>query len=81
MKMTPFANDADSDAIGALTVENGTDRIALYGDLTITRDQAGLAQARELHDFLGAVLGVLQGEALPKQIQDRPTTKVANPFE
>ena len=42
-KLTPFADDAASTSIGSLTVENGTDRIALSGSLDLTRDKAGLA--------------------------------------
>ncbi len=39
MTLTPFADDAASVSIGKLTIENGTDRVALYGSLDITRDQ------------------------------------------
>ena len=46
----PFANDSDSIGIGGLTVENGTDQIAVYGNLDITRDKAGLAAARKLKE-------------------------------
>lgn len=80
MKMIPYANDADSLAIDGLTIENGTDRITLYGDLTLSRDQAGLARARELHQFLGAALAVLESQDLPAKIQDKPSGDVANPF-
>ena len=34
--LKPFADDAASISIGELTVENGTDRIALYGSLDLT---------------------------------------------
>ena len=53
-KLTPLADDAASISIGELTVENGTDRIALYGSLDLTRDKPGLAQGRALKDF-GAI--------------------------
>ena len=46
MALTPFADDAASVSVGKLTFENGTDRVALYGSLDITRDQQGLAHAR-----------------------------------
>ncbi len=78
--MKPYANDADSAAIDGLTIENGTDRINLYGNLTLTRDRAGLAHARQLHALLQGVLQVLEAEQLPEHIQDRPTNTVDNPF-
>ena len=48
VKLTPFADDAASVSIGKLTVENGTDRVSLYGLLDLTRDKHGLAQALAL---------------------------------
>ena len=42
----PFADDAASISIILLTVENGTDRIALYGSLNLIRDWQGFADAR-----------------------------------
>jgi hypothetical protein len=41
----PFADDSTSLSIGDRAIENGTDRVALYGSLDITRDQAGQKQA------------------------------------
>ena len=52
----PFANDSDSIGIGGLTVENGTDQIAVYGNLDITRDKAGLAAARKLKALVDAAV-------------------------
>ena len=78
----PFRDDASSSSIAGLTVENGTDAIAVYGNLTITRDQAGLATARELSRFLIAVVAVLQSEPdLPTKVAapTSPTT-IPNPF-
>ena len=40
-KFARFADDAVSVSIGKFTVENGTDRIALYGSLDLTRDRRG----------------------------------------
>ena len=54
MTLTPFADDAASVSIGKLTIENGTDRVALYGSLDITRDQQGLVHARALLAILQA---------------------------
>ncbi len=78
--MHPYANDADSDAIDGLTIENGTDRLSLYGSLTLTRDQVGLARARQLLALLQQAVAVLEAAPLPEQIAERPATKVANPF-
>ena len=83
MTLTPFADDAASVSIGKLTVENGTDRVALYGSLDITRDQQGLAHGRALLAIVQAAVQRLEGEAglpaaLPAAV--KPKT-VANPFE
>ena len=83
MTFQPFADDSASTAIGGLTVENGTDRLALYGSLDITRDKQGLANARVLLDLLTRTVSEL--EAHPGRLADepRPTTapkSVRNPF-
>jgi hypothetical protein len=48
--LKPFQDDGTSIGIGGFTIENGTDRIAVYGQTDITRDQAGLRVARERLD-------------------------------
>lgn len=80
--MKPFANDSDSLGIGAdLTVENGSDRISIYGSISITRDQVGLADARTLLTILQKAVAVMEADAkLPAKIQDKPTTQSPNPF-
>ena len=83
MTLTPFADDAASVSIGKLTVENGTDGVALYGSLDITRDQQGLAHARALLAIVQGAVQSLEGEkGLPAVVPDpgKPKT-VANPFE
>ncbi len=81
---TPFADDTASATICGLTAENGRDRIALYGQGEITRDTAGLAQARSLLALLGDVVKALGDDAsLPQQAplaKTRPTKAVRNPF-
>ena len=80
--LTPFADDAASVGIGKLTIENGTDRLALYGSLDITRDKAGLKQALELKAILDKAVEVLSSDhALPERVAppDKPKT-VNNPF-
>ena len=81
-KLTPFADDAASVSIDALTVENGTERIALYGSLDITRDKAGLAWARALKALLDQTVQHLEAEMdLPEVLPALPAAKsVSNPF-
>lgn len=78
----PFANDAQATSVGGLNLENGTDRIAVYGTLDLSRDQAGLAQARALRSLLDGVVQALEADphlaaALPAPA--KPGT-VRNPF-
>ncbi len=81
-KLTPFADDSASILIGELTIENGTDRIALYGSLDLTRDKPGLAKARALKALLDEVVRRLEAEKdLPHAVPaDLPAKSVANPF-
>ena len=68
--------------IGSLTIENGTDRIAIYGSLDLTRDKAGLAHALALKALLDQAVQHLQADkALPDAApkSDVPK-KVPNPF-
>lgn len=79
----PFADDASVRTIGALSFENGTDRIALHGSLDLTRDKAGLAQARLLRDTLEAIVKVLEAGDLPEAVAEAPDAapkSVPNPF-
>ncbi len=80
----PFADDTASTTLAGLTAENGRDRIALYGEGEITRDKAGLAQARALLALLGDVVKALSDDpALPQKApaaQEKPTKVVDNPF-
>ncbi|MBE7200916.1 MAG: hypothetical protein INR70_24360 [Parafilimonas terrae] len=79
----PFADDAGVRTIGALSFENGTDRIALHGSLDLTRDKAGLTQARLLRQTLDAIVTALEGDDLPDTVAEAPGAapkSVANPF-
>lgn len=82
MPLVPFADDSATAAIGGLTIENGSDRVALYGSLDLTLDQAGLAHARALRAILDAAVRHLEAQpALPKTLPPPPTGgHVANPF-
>lgn len=81
-KLTPFADDAASITIGELTVENGTDRIALYGSLDLTRDKQGLSHARALLSLLEqAIQGLEADKGLPDAVPPPVAAKtVKNPF-
>ncbi len=77
---TPFADESSVLSIGEWTAENRTDRISLYGSLELTRDQAGLAKARQLQSLLNAVVAQLEAADLPEAISVKAVETVANPF-
>ena len=81
-KLVPFADDAASVTIAELTIENGAERIGLYGSLDITRDKAGLAKARALKALLDQAVQHLEAEKdLPETVlAPAPAKSVANPF-
>ncbi|WP_244816880.1 hypothetical protein [Caballeronia sp. Lep1P3] len=82
----PFANDTDAMNIAgdAINIVNGKTRVTVSGDLSIARDQAGLAAAKALHEALGAIVSALEKEAnLPAKLADEPpapTGTANNPF-
>ena len=77
----PYANESDVIRIGALEIENRTDRISLTGDVVLTRDQAGLALARDLQALIGEVVKALEAEEkLPGTVEVKPAQVVKNPF-
>ena len=77
----PYANESDVLRIGALEVENRTDRVTLTGDVVLTRDQAGLALAKELQALIGEVVQALQAdEKLPKAVKIESARTIKNPF-
>ncbi|MGI4954092.1 MAG: hypothetical protein ACRYGM_19995 [Janthinobacterium lividum] len=80
--MKPFADDSAATSVGDLRLENGRDRIAVYGSLDLTRDQAGLALAREMHQVLESIIQVMEADkALPASIPAaKPPGTVRNPF-
>lgn len=78
----PFQNDDEAASLEGLTIENSHKRIAIYGDIGLTRDQKGLANARELRDLLNEIVRVLESDkTLPDEIAHPPTTMVDNPFK
>lgn len=80
--MKPFADDSRSVAVGGLTVENGRDKVAMYGSLDLTRDKAGLEHARALRALLDAAIQAMEADpALPTAIPlPKPAQTVKNPF-
>jgi hypothetical protein len=80
--MEPFKNETESITLGQLTVENRFDQVEIYGSLSSTRDQAGLALALKLKSIIDATVDHLQHASdLPTQITFRPTDNVDNPFK
>jgi hypothetical protein len=79
---TPFENDMESVGYEGLTVENGLDAIALYGQIRLTRDREGLRRALWLRDFADAVVARLSAEKdLPDSVDGpKPTGSMKNPF-
>jgi hypothetical protein len=79
--MRVFENESETVDIGKLTIENRTDRVTIYGSLDVTRDQAGLAAAKELKATLDAVVAFLEGQTLPEHIQIKAPGEIKNPFK
>jgi hypothetical protein len=80
-QFTPYANESDVVEIGNLMLENRVDRITISGDIDLTLDQLGLAQARQLHRLLADVIDVLESQALPERLPPPVIKSVANPFD
>lgn len=77
----PFENATESHSIHDLTLENDIDRVNIYGNLQLSKDQAGLDAAKALQAFLNSVVGALEAEVnLPQQIQTKDSNEVENPF-
>ncbi|WP_288403244.1 hypothetical protein [uncultured Acinetobacter sp.] len=76
----PFEHGDESSAIYDLTLENQADCVSLYGNLQITKDQAGLKAAKALQSFINEVVMVLEAQSLPKQIERKPEQEIENPF-
>jgi hypothetical protein len=77
----PYANEADVLHIGNLTLENRLDRITLDGDIDLTADKAGLANAKLLHRLLGDIVAALEARPLPDVLPPPQVKTVDNPFK
>ncbi len=80
-KFVPYANEADVLTIGRLSIENRVDRVTFSGDVDLTADQAGLADARALHALLGEIVARLEAQELPAELPPPSVTTVVNPFD
>lgn len=77
----PFENDTESHAIHDLTLENQEDCVSIYGNLQLTKDQAGLQAAKALQAFLNQVVSALENETnLPEKIDRQDEQEIENPF-
>lgn len=77
----PFQQGTASHSIHDLTLENDLDRINIYGNLQIGKDQAGLAAAKALQAYFNDIVSVLEQEKdLPEQLSTASETEVENPF-
>ncbi len=77
----PYENGTESHAIHDLTLENDLDCVNLYGNLQLTKDQAGLAAAKALQALLNDVVKTLEAEVnLPEKIQRAEADEIENPF-
>jgi len=80
--MRPYQNEAEAVEIGDLKIENRLDRITVYGRVDLTRDKAGLENARALKQLLDDMVRVLEGDpTLPEHVAapKAPAMK-RNPF-
>ena len=81
----PFANDTEAVTIGEMNVENHADRVSVFGELDLTRDKAGLKNAKALKAVLDSVVRALEAEEnLPARLapSEPPAgaDTVENPF-
>lgn len=77
----PFENEEEAFSLDGLTIENRTTHISFYGNIALTRDKAGLANARLLRDLLSDIVNALEKDpALPEKIVSKATVPVKNPF-
>ncbi|MEG0489128.1 MAG: hypothetical protein RR575_14540 [Acinetobacter sp.] len=77
----PFENGTESHSIHDLTLENQVDCVSIYGNLQITKDQAGLQAALVLQRYLSDIVENLEKQAdLPKKITRQIEGEIENPF-
>ena len=80
-KFKPYANEADVLCIGDLEIENRVDRVSVTGDVVLTKDQVGLALAKELQALIESVVKTLEADKeLPDAVKVKEARLVRNPF-
>lgn len=76
-----FENGTESHSIHDLTLENQEDRVNIYGNLQITKDQQGLAAAKALQTYLNDIVKTLeQSSDLPENVTIQVEGEIENPF-
>lgn len=81
MTFQAFADDCSAYTLDNLTFENNADRLAIYGDIQIQRDQQGLQQLLALQSLINQAIMALQAdEALPEQLPASIHNEINNPF-
>ena len=81
MTFLAFADDCSAYTLDNLTFENNADRLAIYGDIQIQRDQQGLQQLLALQSLINQAIMALQAdEALPEQLPASIHNEINNPF-
>jgi hypothetical protein len=64
-----------------LEIENRVDRVTLIGDVVLTKDNAGLALAKQLQALVGGVVKALEADKeLPDVVEVKEARTVKNPF-
>lgn len=77
----PFENGTESHSIHDLTLENDLDRVNVYGNLQIGKDQAGLQAAKALQRYLNEIVTYLETQKdLPAHIENQDDNEIENPF-
>ena len=76
----PFANESDELEIGEMAIENRLDRVSLHGDIDLSKDQKGSANARLLQKLLDDVVTQLEAVDLPEHFAVASARTVSNPF-
>lgn len=85
VSISPFRNESECVTIGGLTFENRNDRVIIYGNVDITRDQKGLVQIEAIRDLVCSIANSLNSAALinnlPESVDpEAPVEIVDNPF-
>ena len=81
MTFLAFADDCSSYTLDNLTFENNADRLSVYGDMQIPRDQQGLQQLLVLQSLINQAVIALQADTtLPEQLPSAKHTEIDNPF-